>query len=138
MISRQLGRFLLLVALVAVAAPTVSSAAEGQQTSFVPIPGTVVSAPGVNIRDCPRVDCEVRAVALLGEQILITGEGVEGFVPVAWGGLTGFAYGLYIATPGRRRAGTATGSARLQPGGIHLQCRRRVRNPDGRPRRAQG
>ena len=67
--------------------------------AFQPIPATVVSTPGVNIRSCARVVCSVKAVAKLGERLLVTGEPVGAFVPVDWGGLTGFVYDLYVATP---------------------------------------
>jgi hypothetical protein len=75
--------------------------AQADEPGQSPIVATVVGGEGVNIRACPRPDCAVIAVALLNETILVTGEAVDGFLPVDWGGAVGWAYGLYIATPDR-------------------------------------
>ncbi len=91
----RLTRLLPLLGLLALLSP-LAVVAEG------PVPhiaGTVVGANGVNIRSCPRAECDVRAVALLGDRLNVTGDEVDGFVPVEWGGVTGYAYTLYVATP---------------------------------------
>lgn len=96
------GRFRRLVVLVGALSlvPAIAGAAQDPpKPAPAAIQGSVVGVDGVNIRACPRPDCAVRAVALLGERITITGQEVDGFLPVDWGGATGFAYGLYIATP---------------------------------------
>ncbi len=88
-------RLLPLLGLLALLSP-LAVAAQGSQPH---IAGTVVGANGVNIRSCPRAECDVRAVALLGDRLNITGDAVDGFLPVEWGGVSGYAYTLYIATP---------------------------------------
>ena len=100
MIVGRLARSLLCLAAVALcgSAPSVSAQLEPTATP-VAISGTVVGTGGVNIRACPRPECAVRAVALLGERLLVTGQAVDGFLPVDWGGVSGFAYALYVATP---------------------------------------
>jgi peptidoglycan/xylan/chitin deacetylase (PgdA/CDA1 family) len=81
--------------------PLVVAAQQAPPASFVPVEATVVGTPGVNIRSCARVECGVEAVAKLGESIMVTGNTVGGFYPVDWGGLTGFAYELYLDLPDR-------------------------------------
>ena len=100
MIPGRFSRLLLLVGALALLTPTASAAQPGPSAREVP--GTVVgNANGVNIRACPRPECEVRAVAKFGERVTVTGEAIDGFVPVEREGVTGYAYALYVATPGR-------------------------------------
>ena len=61
---------------------------------------TVVGTEGVNIRSCPRLTCDVRAVAPLGQTVAVTGESSGGFTPVVYKGTAGFAYDLYLLKPG--------------------------------------
>lgn len=60
----------------------------------------VSGADGINIRSCPSLDCDVVGVALLGDDVQITGAEVDGFTPVSWGNVTGFAYSLYVPANG--------------------------------------
>ena len=62
---------------------------------------TVVGGEGVNIRSCPRIDCDVVAVAPLGKTVAVTGESRDGFTPVVYKGTSGFAYDLYLLKPGQ-------------------------------------
>ncbi len=61
---------------------------------------TVVSSEGVNIRSCPRLNCDVLAVARLGQTVAVTGESSDEFTPVVYKGTAGFAYDLYLLKPG--------------------------------------
>ena len=102
MTPASFARPLALVALVVLALAPAAGVGAGQAAPAAPaapVAGTVVGSPGVNIRSCARVECSVKAVAKLGEALLVTGKQVGGFYPVDWGGLTGFAYHLYVATP---------------------------------------
>jgi len=93
-------RWLAALLALAVFVPLVPAAARAQEVpAIAPVAGVVVGAPGVNIRSCARVECSVTAVAKLGEALLVTGEPVAGFYPVDWGGVRGFVYRLYVATP---------------------------------------
>lgn len=114
LVSMARTTLLRLLMLIALAAPVGTGTARAAQatngTPFTPLSGTVVGTAGVNIRSCARVDCSVEAVAKLGESITVTGAPVDGFYPVDWGGLTGYAYYLFIATaengPSELRLGT--------------------------------
>ena len=106
------GRFvplLLLLGALVLLPPTVI-AAQPQAPAPRNVPGVVVGADGVNIRACPRPDCPVRAVALLGERLTVTGEAIDGFLPVDRSGATGYVYGLYVATPDRGTPELARGT----------------------------
>jgi len=59
--------------------------------------GRVLATYEVNIRACARLDCQVIGSAKLGEDLLITGDPVNGFYPVTWYGREGFAYALYVS-----------------------------------------
>ena len=99
MIRRRSARVLVMLIAVALLPPVAVAGSQGQPTATpVAVPGTVVGGEGVNIRECPRADCVVRAVAKLGERLTVRGETVDGYVPVARGGVEGFAYALYVAT----------------------------------------
>jgi uncharacterized protein YgiM (DUF1202 family) len=78
---------LLVVAILAgVAMPFTASAATGM----------VVATPSVNIRSCPTLQCQVIGAASLADNIEITGTMVNGFYPVRWFGVEGWAFGLYL------------------------------------------
>lgn len=51
----------------------------------------------VNIRICPATDCEIVATANLGEPLEVIGNSVNGYVPVVYNGIKGFAYALFVA-----------------------------------------
>jgi peptidoglycan/xylan/chitin deacetylase (PgdA/CDA1 family) len=61
-------------------------------------PGTVVGAQSVNIRSCPKLDCSVLMSARLGDAVTVTGDPVDGFLPVRLGSTAGYAYSLFVAT----------------------------------------
>jgi len=100
-LPRLLTRLVALLALLG-ALPWAATAAE-PPTAAGPgtATGTVVGTNGVNLRDCPRPNCPVRAVAALGERLRITGDAVDGFFPVDRSGVAGWVWGLYLATPER-------------------------------------
>ncbi len=62
---------------------------------------TVVGTEGVNIRSCPRLECDVLAVAPLGRTVAVTGASRDGFTPVIYKRTSGFAYDLYLLKPGQ-------------------------------------
>ena len=80
--------------------------------TFTPVPGAIVAAPVVNIRSCPKLSCESLAVAKLGDRLTITGEPVDGFVPIERDGGNGYVYYLYVAPDG----GPAPQLIRGEPG----------------------
>ena len=99
MARRSFARVLVLLCTVALLLSIGTASAQTQPTTQAPVVGTVVGGEGVNIRDCPKTSCPVRAVAKLGEKITVTGPAFEWFLPVDWAGVTGFWYGCYVATP---------------------------------------
>lgn len=105
MIPARLARLVLFLGALALFPPAVAarSAVTPTPTSgAVALPGTVVAnRDGVNIRACPRTDCDVRASAKFGDRLLVTGDAVDGFLPVERDGVAGFASALYVATPSR-------------------------------------
>ena len=62
--------------------------------------GRVVATPSVNIRTCPTLECQVIGAASLNDNVEITGTMVNGFYPVRWFGVEGWAYGLYLMPGG--------------------------------------
>ncbi|MFN8664721.1 MAG: polysaccharide deacetylase family protein [Thermomicrobiales bacterium] len=63
--------------------------------------GKVVGTTGLNIRKCPKASCESLGLAQLRDDIVVTGEAEDGFLPVEWEGQAGWAWQLYVATPSR-------------------------------------
>ncbi len=63
--------------------------------------GKVVGTTGLNIRECPQASCESLGLAQLRDDIVVTGEAQDGFLPVEWKGTAGWAWQLYVATPSR-------------------------------------
>lgn len=61
---------------------------------------TVLGTDGINLRSCPSLSCEVLATVKLGDSVVVTGTPVDGFSPVDYGGLQGFAYDLYLMKQG--------------------------------------
>jgi peptidoglycan/xylan/chitin deacetylase (PgdA/CDA1 family) len=71
------------------------------QDSAVREAGKVVGTTGLNIRECPKATCESLGLAQLHDDIIVTGEAQDGFLPVDWEGRAGWAWQLYVATPSR-------------------------------------
>lgn len=61
---------------------------------------TVSGTDALSIRACPSLACEIVATAPLGALLDITGELQNGFAPVTWEGVSGFAYRLFVADAG--------------------------------------
>lgn len=59
---------------------------------------TVSGTDAVNIRSCASLDCDVVGIAPLGAAIDVTGTEDNGWVPVSWGNVQGFAYALYLGS----------------------------------------
>lgn len=59
---------------------------------------TVSGTDAVNIRSCGSLDCDVVGIAPLGAEIDVTGTEDNGWVPVSWGNVRGFAYELYLGS----------------------------------------
>lgn len=57
----------------------------------------VVSTNALDIRSCPEPDCAVAATAPLGSAIAVTGEEVDGYVPIRFEDQSGFAPALFLA-----------------------------------------
>lgn len=58
----------------------------------------VVATNAVNIRTCPTLDCTVVAAAPLGDSVEVTGVAVNGFLPIRWESVEGWAYRLFLQT----------------------------------------
>ncbi|MGB3328493.1 MAG: SH3 domain-containing protein [Thermomicrobiales bacterium] len=70
-------------------------------TAIGPIPATAASATVtagslVNVRACARLDCDVIGNAELGATLNVTGAATNGFLPVAWQGVTGYVYANFL------------------------------------------
>jgi peptidoglycan/xylan/chitin deacetylase (PgdA/CDA1 family) len=63
--------------------------------------GVVLGTTGLNIRECPDVSCQTKGLAQLEDAIVVTGPAQNGFLPVEWEGVVGWAWQLYVATPSR-------------------------------------
>lgn len=61
---------------------------------------TILGTDAVNIRSCPSLDCDVVSVAPLGSEVEVTGDERDGWVPVSWGNVEGFAYALFVGSDG--------------------------------------
>lgn len=59
---------------------------------------TVSGTDAVNIRSCPSLDCDVVGIAPLGSDVVVTGEEQDGWAPVSWGTVQGFAFALYVGS----------------------------------------
>lgn len=86
-LTRLLGAVMLL-GLVPISAPVQADA-----------PATVIGAYAADLLACPRPACPVRAEVPLREAVTITGDPVDGFVPVDYQGKPGFVYGTYLFDP---------------------------------------
>ena len=71
------------------------------QDSGVREGGKVVGTTGLNVRKCPKASCESLGLAQLRDDIIVTGDAEDGFLPVEWEGKAGWAWQLYVATPSR-------------------------------------
>lgn len=60
--------------------------------------GIVVSTTAINIRDCPRADCNSVGSVPLGGTLDVLGPPQDGFLPVKSGNTQGWAYELFIAS----------------------------------------
>jgi len=58
----------------------------------------VSATASVNLRSCPTLECQVLAQIPLGDSVEVTGSAVNGFLPVRWTGVDGWAYQLYLST----------------------------------------
>jgi peptidoglycan/xylan/chitin deacetylase (PgdA/CDA1 family) len=83
----------------------------GGSAAWPPLGATVFGTEGVRLRTCPSLDCEVMAVAKLGERLTVTGPTENGFSPVDYGGALGFAYDLFLAKDGQATPSLVEGQA---------------------------
>ena len=98
MAASSLGLALALAILIVAVAPIHGIAA---QDGLFPEEGVVVGTTGLNIRECPEVACETKGLAQLEDPILVLGPEEDGYLPVRWEGIEGWAWNLYVATPSR-------------------------------------
>lgn len=56
----------------------------------------IVAGTLVNVRSCARLDCTVIGNAELGASLNVTGSVQNGFLPVDWGGSTGYVYANFL------------------------------------------
>lgn len=57
----------------------------------------IVSTKAVDIRGCPKATCAVERTAPLGADVTVTGEAVDGYVPIRYGDTAGFVPALFVA-----------------------------------------
>lgn len=64
-----------------------------------PLPGDahVVSTPELAVRECPAQACSIVVLAPLGADITITGDEVDGFMPVTYAGTAGYVPSYFVA-----------------------------------------
>ena len=74
----------------ALALPAVATA----QEAIMP---HIVSTDAVDIRSCPEPTCAIAGTAPLGADVSVTGEAVDGYVPIRYGDVAGFVPALYVA-----------------------------------------
>lgn len=96
--AQRIARTLLLLTLLFSILADGSARAQETSTSEA---GTVVGTTGLNIRACPRVDCETKGLAQLNDPVTVTGPAENGYLPVVVRGVSGWAWQLYIATESR-------------------------------------
>lgn len=89
-----------LLSVLAASAPGGVSTTNAQDDAFRE-QGVVVGTTGLNIRECPDVSCKSKGLAQLEDPIVVTGPDQDGFLPVEWEGVSGWAWQLYVATPSR-------------------------------------
>lgn len=75
---------------VALSSPAIAAAPEA-------ISAHVVSTNAVEIRSCPAPTCAIKAKAPLGADVMVTGEAVDGYVPIRFEETDGFAPNLFVA-----------------------------------------
>ena len=92
---RRIAALLLAVLLPGLLAPSIGARQAPATTT-----GRVVSAPAVNVRECPRPDCAVRFSARQGETLAVTGPATDGWLPVERNGFRGYAWSLFVASDG--------------------------------------
>ena len=63
-----------------------------------PGPATVVGTPALEIRECPEVSCAVLDTVPLGAAVQVTGDAVDGYLPVQRGDITGVVPAVFVAT----------------------------------------
>jgi peptidoglycan/xylan/chitin deacetylase (PgdA/CDA1 family) len=56
-----------------------------------------LGSPAVNVRDCPSFACDVIGTVTVSDRVEITGEQTDGFYPIRFNSLSGYAYSLYIS-----------------------------------------
>ena len=74
----------------ALASPAVATAQEV-------ITPHIVSTNMAEIRGCPEPTCAIEGTAPLGADVTITGEAVDGYVPIQYGDIAGYVPALYVA-----------------------------------------
>jgi peptidoglycan/xylan/chitin deacetylase (PgdA/CDA1 family) len=80
--------------------PAVAEESAEQVGGFAWVPATVLGTDGINVRSCASLSCAVLGTVKLGESIWVTGPEEDGFSPVDYAGLQGYAYDLYLMKDG--------------------------------------
>ena len=62
------------------------------QDSGVREGGKVVGTTGLNVRKCHKASCESLGLAQLRDDIIVTGDAEDGFLPVEWEGKASWAW----------------------------------------------
>jgi len=60
----------------------------------------VVATDALNVRSCPAITCDIIGRVELDQTLDITGDPIEGFLPVNWGSENGFVYSLFVNRDG--------------------------------------
>ena len=57
---------------------------------------TVLGADALTLRSCPELSCDDIGTIPMGDTVVLTGDTKDGFAPVEWNGVKGWAYALYL------------------------------------------
>lgn len=80
--------------------------------------GTAWTTANLNLRGGPSLQGDVRTVIPAGTTVEITGAAENGFYPVTWQDLDGFAHGDYLTTANTADAPAGTGEAASAGNGV--------------------
>jgi peptidoglycan-N-acetylglucosamine deacetylase len=93
--SRTSHAVLLVVMLVVAIVPVIAVAERGTRAD--PVRVTVIATDAAHLRECPSLGCRTVGSVPLGSSLDVTGEQVEGFVPVRSDNRDGWAWHLFVS-----------------------------------------
>ena len=94
MVGVDYSRWRVVAAIIGISALLAGPGAAGAD----PGPAVVVGTRELEIRECPETSCAVLDTVPLGTEVQVTGDAVDGYVPVQRGDITGVAPAVFVAT----------------------------------------